>query len=60
MVIRGFSAKEVGREIDARVRISLTPPVANQAYAHSCKLKSISLLENLKISGLYDWDDGSD
>ena len=60
MAIRGSPAKGVGREIDARVRISPTPPITNHAYAHSCKRNTIGVLENLKISGLYDWDDEND
>ena len=60
MAIRGSPAKGVGREIDARVRISSPPPVTYHAYAHSCKHKSISLLENRKISGLHEWDYDSD
>lgn len=36
MAIRGASAKGIGREIDARVRISPAPPVYPICYVHVC------------------------
>ena len=50
VAIRGSPAKGVGREIDARVQIPSLPPTVNQAYAHSCKLKSIDIYQKSKIS----------